>query len=62
MYRGIPPGGPQPAPANRLAELLDEVRREFEQQAAMKSETDHHSTSCSKGYTFPAQRRRRCDL
>ncbi|KAK5167356.1 general transcription repressor [Saxophila tyrrhenica] len=42
MYRGMPPGGPgQPAPETRLAELLEQVRREFEQQAALRSETDH---------------------
>lgn len=34
-----PPPGPQPG--NRLADLLEQVRQEFDQQAGRSSESEH---------------------
>ena len=38
-HRGVPPG-PQPG-GNRLADLLEQVRQEFDQQAGRSSESEH---------------------
>ena len=38
-HRGIPPGGP--APNSRLAELLEQVRAEFEAQGSRANEYEH---------------------
>jgi hypothetical protein len=40
-HRGIPPGPPPPQP-NRVAELLDQVRAEFEAQIGRTNDTEHH--------------------
>ena len=37
-HRGVPPG---PQPGNRLGDLLEQVRQEFEQQAGRSSEHEH---------------------
>jgi glucose repression regulatory protein TUP1 len=47
-HRGIPPGPPPPQP-NRVVELLDQVRAEFEAQIGRTNDTEHHrkSTLCT---------------
>lgn len=48
-HRGIPPPGPTgPPPSSRLAELLDQVRQEFDVQGGRTSDYEHqreYSTS-----------------
>lgn len=41
-HRGIPPG---PAPNSRLAELLEQVRAEFEAQGGRANEYEHQRES-----------------
>ena len=46
-HRGIGVGGPPgpPQPANRLQELLEQVRAEFEAQAGRTNEHEHQCES-----------------
>jgi len=59
-HRGLPPG-PAPPPNNRLAELLEQVRAEFEVQGGRTNEYEHQRKSSFVSYAptrhFPDDKR-----